>query len=221
MSDQSQAFEPAVSPVKTPLPETGEKSPSISSVDYFHLAERIVRVKEGLFGLEETVKNRNILTGKPLDDIHERFDVIHSRFEDICKRFEIILHHADRHFDNINECFEMILGQLARRFEDIKKRFEDPIRRFEMMLYHSNRRFAAMIDRSNRHFDVMRRRFDVICRRSNRRFNEICGRSNRHFDNICRQSNRHFRSMVGLSIIAMCTVMGALITLYHFLSSVG
>ena len=86
MTDQE--LKTVASYVQDHLPEWLERSPVMTSSDYFRLSERIVRVEEGLLRVEEALKNLNILMDKRFEAVDKRFEDMNKRFEDINKRFE-------------------------------------------------------------------------------------------------------------------------------------
>ena len=133
MTDQE--LQTVTSYVKDHLPDLFEHSPSVVPLDYLRLAERVVRVEEGLLRLGEEMKNQNLLAIARFEAMDKQFEAVQSRFEAMNKQFEMIQKQFEvvqSRFEAMNRQFEMI----QKQFEAVQSRFEAVDRRFDDLIHY-------------------------------------------------------------------------------------
>lgn len=201
MTDQE--LQTVTSYVKDHLPDLFEHSPSVVPLDYLRLAERVVRVEEGLLRLGEEMKSQNLLAIARFEAMDKQFEAVQSRFEAMNKQFEMIqkqFEAVQSRFEAVDRRFDDLIHYMDKRFESMEKRFDDMNRRFEEIIH------------------LMDKRFETALQQMDQRFNLWMDQTNRRFEELFRQSNNRFGWMIGL-IAATGGGLATLITVFHFLGS--
>ena len=124
--------------------------------------------------------------------------LMEKRFEAMYKRFEDLIHMIDKRFEDLTH-------QMDKRFEDMNKRFEDLTHQMDKRFEDMNKRFEDLTHQMDKRFEAMDKRFEAMDRR---------------FEHISKQVAHSFGWTIAI-MSGLFVALGALITVYRFLGTVG